>query len=281
MDFFNFIPQFLGQILFVIYDKLAMQNYGLAIIIFTIFIKLILLPLTLKQYKSTAKMQELQPLIEEVRRKYKNDMEKQNQEMWKIYQEHKYNPASGCLPLLVQMPILFSLIYVIGKPLNYMLRYDAQKIKDLIDSTPATEMVKGFYEQIYAVKYHNILDMNFLGLDLGRVPKFNPADLFGPQMSIYLPLILIPILAVTTTYLSTKMMMLRTSANANKNKNKNAANDMSAAMQKNMLYLAPAMTLFVSFQFPAGLGLYWLTGNVFQIIQQYFINKFMLKKKEA
>ncbi|MFZ5987481.1 MAG: YidC/Oxa1 family membrane protein insertase [Bacillota bacterium] len=270
----NFIPQFLGQILFFIYDKLAFHNYGVAIILFTIFIKLALLPLTIKQYKSTAKMQELQPLMQEIQRKYKNDKEKQTQEMMKMYQEHKYNPASGCLPILVQMPILFSLIYVIGKPLTYMLGKTAEEIKTLIDKVPAPDRIKGFYEQIPAAPQAGI-DLEFLGLNLGLVPKFNPSDLFGPEMAQYLPLLIIPILAVITTYLSTKMATPRL-----KN-NKNNANDMSAAMQKNMMLMAPVMTLFVSFQFPAGLGLYWLTGNVFQIVQQFFINKFIMKKKEA
>ena len=121
MGIFDFIAKPLGQFLYFVYNTIAFKNYGLAIIIFTIVIKLVLLPLTIKQYRSTAKMQEIQPLIEDIQRRYKNDKEKMNQELMKLYQEHKYNPAGGCLPLLIQMPILFSLDCAINQPLRFIL----------------------------------------------------------------------------------------------------------------------------------------------------------------
>lgn len=284
-NIFSYIPKFLGLILNFIYEHMSFGRYGVAIILFTIFVKMVLLPLTVKQFKSTAKLQEIQPIIQELQRKYKNDTQKLNEEMMKVYSEHKYNPASGCLPLLVQMPILFSLIYVIGKPMTYMLNYSTDKISTLLNAVPVELRVKGFYEQIGAVDYHNILNMKFLGLNLGLVPTWRPNILFGPEMSQYLPLIIIPILAVATTFLSNKLMMASNMKNNvstnNGNTNKDNSQDMAAAMSKNMMLIAPLMTLWVSFQFPAGLGLYWLVGNVFQIFQQLYLNKFVLKKKEV
>ena len=287
---FSFIPKTLGIILNFIYQNLAFQNYGFAIILFTVVVKLLLLPLTIKQSKSTAKMQEIQPIIQEIQRKYKNDKEKLNEELMKAYAEHKYNPASGCLPLLVQLPILFSLIYVVGKPLTYMLGYSPDQIANEISIfsekinsgiVNADLVVKGFYEQISIVKFNKIIDMRFLGLDLSLVPTWRPNVLFGPEMSTYLPLVILPILSFVSTILSNKLMMMSTMKRNNSNDNKDASQDASVAMQKNMMFIGPMMTLWVSFQFPAGLGLYWFAGNVFQIFQQLYLNKYIINKKEV
>lgn len=94
---FDFLAYPLGKFLKFIYD-IAFENYGLAIIIFTFIVRLALLPLTIKQHKSTMKMQEIQPLINDIQKKYKDDREAMNQELMKLYQEHNYNPAGGCLP---------------------------------------------------------------------------------------------------------------------------------------------------------------------------------------
>ncbi len=282
MNFLSYIPKFLGLILNFIFENIAFKNYGLAIIIFTVFIKFILLPLTIKQFKSTAQMQEIQPIIKELQRKYKNDTAKLNEEMMKVYAEHKYNPASGCLPMLVQLPILFSLIYVVGQPLTYMLNKSATEVKALLDTVPEALRIKGIYSQIGAINYHKIIDMDFFGFDLGLVPTWRPDILFGSQMAQYLPLLLIPVLSVVTTLVSSKLMMIGTmKRNSSNGETKDGAQDMSVAMQKNMMFIAPLMTLWVSFQFPAGLGLYWLVGNVFQIFQQLYLNKYILNKKEV
>lgn len=283
-SFFRFIPEILGQLLLFIYNNVTFHHYGLAIIVFTIIVKLALIPLTLKQQKSAAKMQELQPLIQEIQRKYKNDREKQSQEMMKLYQEHKYNPASGCLPLLVQMPILISLFYVIKEPFTYMFKLSSDKLENLKNMTVVG---KGLYWQLEVPsdKAQELLNLKFqmeeiigpIKFNLAKVPTWNLSKLFGSEMSTYLPIFLIPVLAIITTYLSTKMMSAKTN-NVNNN-NKKDEYDAAAAMQKNMLIMAPLMTGFISFQAPAALGLYWLTGNVFQILQQLFLNKYFKKKE--
>jgi YidC/Oxa1 family membrane protein insertase len=95
------------------------HNYGLSIIIFTIFVKVLLLPLTIKQTKSTKAMQDIQPKMKEIQEKYKNKPEKQQQEIMSLYKEAKINPLAGCLPLLIQMPILFGLYAVLRDPVTY------------------------------------------------------------------------------------------------------------------------------------------------------------------
>ncbi|MDQ2086012.1 YidC/Oxa1 family membrane protein insertase [Herbivorax sp. ANBcel31] len=297
---FSAIPSFFGQILYFIYDAIPFElyKYGLSLIVLTIFIRTLILPLTLKQVKSQAKMQEIQPIIKDIQKKYKNDKEKLSQEMMKVYQEHKYNPASGCLPLLVQMPIIISLFAVIRRPLTYMLKgrefkdvlingeykdiiLNESTIEKLVDKVPADKLITG-HEQVSAALEFGLIDFNFLGLNLGINPTIDTELLFGPEMATYLPLLLIPLLACITTYFSTKMISKRNKSNTNSKKGKKDEKaDVAESMQKNMLLIGPAMTLIFSFQFPAGLGFYWIIGNIYQIVQQIFVNKLMINKKEG
>ncbi|RCX16138.1 YidC/Oxa1 family membrane protein insertase [Anaerobacterium chartisolvens] len=294
MNILDPIAKPLGQFLYFIYNNLAFHNYGFAIIIFTIIIRLLILPLTIKQYKSSARMQELQPQIAEIQKRYKNDKEKMQQEMMKFYQDNKYNPAGGCLPVLVQMPILFSLWYVITKPFTYMLKMTHEQIYGLVENGKAIKngLVQIFnvkatgYPEIEIIKKftadkvgdfigsdlsHKILDlkdgMHFLGLNLGDIPSYHIQ--FTWQS---IGLVLIALLATATTFLSVKISMPKATQNAN---------PQMGGMQNTMMYIAPVMTLVFSFQFPAGLGVYWTMGYIIQIFQQLYINKHVLKKKEV
>lgn len=113
----SIINDLLGNILRIMYD--IVQNYGIAIILFTIFVKLLLLPLTIKQTKSTKAMQDIQPKLQEIQTKYKDKPEKQQQEIMKLYKEADINPIAGCLPFFIQMPILIGLFSVLREPWNY------------------------------------------------------------------------------------------------------------------------------------------------------------------
>lgn len=287
---FGFIAGPLGKLMYFIYKYLAFENYGLALIIFTVLIKLLLLPLTINQMKSTAKMQEVQPKIQEIQKRYKNDKEKLNQEMMRIYKEHNVNPAGGCLPLLIQLPILFSLFYVITRPLTYMLNKSQEVITtlaeyvgqhiDRISHHVEIEILNYFSNNLgelgqfsEILKPEELINLKFLGLNLGITPTLNTGKLFGPEMATYLPLLLIPILGVAATFLSSKMMSQQTVQPQKDGK--------PSSMSNSMLYIGPMLTLLFSFQLPAGVGLYWIASYVFQIFQQLYINRFVLKKKEA
>ena len=247
----DFISYPLGQFLHFIYNNLAFLSYGLAIIIFTLFIRIILLPLTVKQYSSMARMQEIQPQIQEIQKRYKNDKEKLNTELMKVYQENKVNPAGGCLPLLIQMPILFSLYYVISSPLKYMLGKTDAMITELYSKVPVSEHIANIKDisiinffsrhpdQIDSVsnilKSSDLLNMNFLGLNLGLVPKWNPTEIMNSPIAVqYFALLLIPILAAVTTFISIKFSSAST-ANS-------AGNEMAASMNRSMMMMMPLMT---------------------------------------
>lgn len=118
----SYIMMALGWILDIFYRLIG--NYGFAIILFTVFIKLVLFPLDLKQRKSMAKTQKIQPLLMEVQKKYGNDKEKLNQETMKLYQKYGINPMGGCLPMLIQFPIIIALYWVVKKPIAFMIGVD-------------------------------------------------------------------------------------------------------------------------------------------------------------
>ena len=122
----NIISNALGHVLRIIFE--LVQNYGLSIILFTIVVKVLLLPLTIKQTKSTKAMQDIQPKIKEIQTKYKDKPEKQQQEIMKIYTEAKINPLAGCLPLLIQMPILIALFSVLREPVTYGVFVDQEQL---------------------------------------------------------------------------------------------------------------------------------------------------------
>jgi len=188
---FDIIAGPMGVILKFIYDYIALQYYGIAIIILTVGIKFMMLPLAIKQIQSTSKMGVLQPQRQEIQQKYKDNKEKQSAELMKLYQENKVNLAGGCLPLLIQMPILFSLYYVISQPLKYMAGISAEAIGQLYEMVPQEADKLAHMKDLSIIAYFSshtellekvahllkpadLFNMDFLGINLGAIPAWNP-----------------------------------------------------------------------------------------------------------
>lgn len=262
----------LGYILGFIYSFVS--NYGWSLIIFTLAVKLILLPLGLKQQKSMTKMQLVQPKLLEIQKKYENDKQKQSEETMKLYKEYNISPMGGCLPMLIQLPILFGLYRVIYQPLTYMLHYGEEQVASLmatlgLEKTPQVE--------IAIAKAENLVNFDFLGLDLSVTPSFMNFNWLW----------LIPLLAGVTTFLTSK---ITTWINGNDKKKeeekkpqrvlnpeqKPASN--SESTMKTMTYIMPLMTTWIAFSFPAALGLYWIISNVVSIGQTLLLNGYYSKK---
>mgnify|MGYP002682188435 CR=1 FL=1 len=211
-------------------------SWGLAIITLTLIVRLMLHPLTQKQMASMQKMQKLQPRIKMLQEKYKNDKEKLNQKLMELYKEHNYNPASGCLPALIQMPILFALFYVIQNPVKYVFK----------DANIYAGIAKNFWWL----------------LDLGK-PEMQATMIKVAGFGV-------PILAVlsaATTYYQMKMI------SAPKQKTEKGKADTAAQTQNMMTNIMPIMFGWITLNVPSGLALYWVAGNIFTIIQQYFMIK--------
>ena len=187
-----FITRPLGWIIEQIYNLVA--NYGLAIIIFTVIVKLILLPLNIKSQKAMRKQQKIQPILQELQKKYANDQEKLQKEMMKLYKENNVSMTGGCLPMLIQMPILIGLYQVIQKPLSYLMGVDwmaedvINKVYMLRDTmadqignlATQTEEMLAKMSQIQLSQWAEIvngptdpwvINFNFLGLNLANTPS--------------------------------------------------------------------------------------------------------------
>ena len=190
-------------------------NYGIAIIIVTILMRILIFPLTLKQEKSMKKMKEIQPEVDKIREKYKDDPQTLNQKTMEIYKENNVNPMGGCLPILIQMPIFVALYYAfVG------------------NTIPA--------------------DATFLWFNLKQPDHFMKLGTFTVN--------LLPILNTLVTFIQQKIMMGVQPQDKN--------NPMSS-----MLYTMPLMMLFIFYNIPSGVTLYYLVSGVLSVIQQYFILK--------
>lgn len=298
-----FITRPLGTIISWIYN--VVENYGLAIILFTIIVKLIILPLQIKSQKAMKKQQKIQPIIAELQKKYANDQQKLQTEMMKVYKENNVSMTGGCLPLLIQMPILFGLYKVIQSPLTYIKGIDFSNLA-IIDSVKqiVAEMTEKFpdvignlanstveqltkHYQIQLTTWSDLLgktaelgwdvNFNFLGLDLSKVPSASIAPIMAgdfSNMSTVL-LILIPAFAVLTTWLSMKQTQ-----NSSASQNNSSANDTAQSMSKSMTMMMPIMTGFFTFTLPSGIGIYWIISSITQILQYYFLNKYLDKRED-
>lgn len=264
----------LGYLLGFIYT--FTQNYGWALVIFTILVKLILLPLGLKQQKSMTRMQFVQPKMAEIQEKYKNDKNKQSEEMMKLYKEYKVSPMSGCLPLLIQLPILYGLYWVIREPLRYMLHIPMEQIEQMI----AELGFSGYNAQILVAHAKNMINFDFLGLDLSSQPELSKPSLLW----------IIPILAGVTTFFTSKITTWMNKKDKKEKKEEqkpqrvlnpdqktNNANQQEG-MMKGMLYVMPLMTLWITFTVPAALGVYWTISNILSLVQTVVLNGYYANK---
>lgn len=296
----------LGFIIEKIYE--LVNNYGWAIIIFTIIIKMVVLPLTIKSQKAMKKQQKIQPVIAELQEKYKNDPEKLQTEMMKIYRENDISMTGGCLPMLIQMPILIGLYQVIQKPLSYLMHVDfnaADAINKVIDLQKrimeagvnignlksATMENLANTSQIQLAKWSEtlngasdpwVINFNFLGMDLSNAPLIAVQSILHgdfSDMSTVL-LILIPIVAIASTWFVSKQSQMMSQAKNDKEEKKKQQDDPAAQMNKSMMMMMPIMTGFFTFTLPSGLGIYWIISNVMQIIQQFCLNKYFDKKED-
>lgn len=273
------IAGFLGDIIHFIYK--LVNNYGVAIILFTLLVRIILLPLNIKQQKSMARTQKISPLLAEIQNKYKNDKEKQSKETMKLYQKYKISPMAGCLPMLVQFPILIALIWVIYDPGWYMFGLDtAQALEFIKNGANITQDNINLFGQTWAEAIKNaapvveplldnallakltlaveVCDLKavFCGINLVEVPSYRVISLAW----------IFPLLSTAATYLSGKMTQNQTTQTS-------AANDQSAQTGKMMTSIMPIMTLFFTFTMPVAASFYWFVSSSLQIIQTWVLKK--------
>ena len=250
----NTIADLLGYVLNFLYGICG--NFGIAIILFTVIIKLCLLPLNIKQQKSIRNMAKLQPKLLEIQEKYKDNQELYAQEVMKFQKEENFNPFTGCLIALIQIPIILGMFYIVSKPLTHMVKMDEAQIQEYRQELQI-ENTNGMYgyDEIEIIKQSDKvdIDLNFIGINLGDIPAKNPSNY---------ALLIIPVLSVIITVLS---LMITKRMNDNFNKDNPQYQETQKSM--NMLnYVLPVMSGYIAYQVPLGLGLYWLFSNLIQTI---------------
>jgi YidC/Oxa1 family membrane protein insertase len=232
----------------------VIPSYGLAIILLTLAVRLLLLPLSIKQTKSMREMQAIQPEIKRLQAKHKGDRQKMNEELMALYKEHGVNPFGGCFPLLMQFPVLIGLFYVIKQPLKYM--------GDVVEHSALADGLREV-----PVKINSFLGIHLNCSASGTLSGNHNAtaetrELFeacGSGFARALPYLLLVLVMGFTTYYQQKQMQRSTPKSPQQQQ-----------MQM-VTRIMPAMLMFFSFNFPAGVVVYWITTNLWTIVQQRII----------
>jgi YidC/Oxa1 family membrane protein insertase len=218
-------------------------DFGLSIIVMTIVIRLLLFPLTRAQLRSSKATQAIQPQVQEIRKKYK-DPKAQQEALSALYKESGVNPLAGCLPLLIQLPVLYGLFYALNGVLKNPTLHNAM-------NTGINDLIYPFLPHFQQLPNINLDWFTFL----------------SPALHISLgqpdPTHILPILAGLATFIQLRMSQPRTSGSAPK--------DPVTQQMQMMQFIMPFFTAFIAWNFAAGLALYWTTTSLFSIVQQYFV----------
>ncbi len=261
---------------------------------FTVIVKIILLPFGLKQQKTTVKTKQVRPELEKIQAKYKNDKEKLNEETMKLYQKHGINPMGGCLPLLIQLPILLGLYRIIQAPITWFYRktptvyfnelieqgkFAKEEVIEKLASLGKDIDVSQFSEVGEVINYlsktekineleikiasafntadFTVIDFNFLGLDLSQTPNISKISLLW----------LVPILATGAAFFSNWV-----------SQKLNPMSPEQAQQMKTMNMMMPLMTAFFTFTLSAGIGVYWFVSTMVSVLQMVLLTKYFEKK---
>ncbi len=291
---FDFFANMFGYLLDFLYN--LVNNYGVAIILFTIVIKLILLPISVKQQKTMKKSAKVSEKVKILQVKYKNNPEQMNKEIMELYKTEKMNPLSGCFTAIVQMLLILSIFYMVRSPITYMRKVSTEDVETYKSQLQEAGVeVNTAYPEIDLIREYEILkeknpedanvdklnlDMNFLGLDLNKVPQQNLNDI-----KVYI----IPILYILSSFISIRLTTAMQQRNKKNNKNliTDGSNqkieeevDTMAQTNKMMSWMMPLVSISIAFVAPLGLALYWLMNNLLMIIERLILNKVLKSEEE-
>ncbi len=278
----DFFVGLLGTLMRFCYE--FFNRYGLAIIAFTFVTKLLLFPLNIWTQKNSIKMVKIQPEANMIAARYAFDSQKAGEEQLKLYKRENYKPALGILPLLVQIPLILGVIAVVYAPLTHILQIDASVIDAFIDKAcillnvenisgaaqlKVLELIKNGNADFFAAL--NIsgakeavdailkLDMNFLGFDLSQIPSLLRFDIY----------LIVPVLSATSSFL----------LSAEQNRINVLQKETKGFGKWGMAVFMVIFSLYFAFVVPAGVGLYWIVGNLFAILSLYLVNMIYPPKK--
>ena len=287
----NFFGSFLGYLLWIFYQ--IFKNYGVAIILFTVVLKIVMFPFSINQQKSMAANTKLSAKQKELQKKYGNDRIKMNEEMQKLYEKEGYNPASGCLPMLIPFPIMIGLYYTVINPLSNALHLGKEAVTQAVSILQTVPGISGsftyqngFYNEMEIVRHFSVLrpyltmftddelskiqslssGFNFLGLNLlGTPTDTSVTSFFGKLVSMFQTnLWLIPVLCLVSSIV-TQIITTRLQP---------AMQQQQQGCMKWMLYGLPAISAVFALSFPAAVGFYWIISTLTSLIQVLLVHAF-------
>jgi YidC/Oxa1 family membrane protein insertase len=280
-----------GWLLSILYQFTS--NYGIAMILFAVLVKLILAPITAKSKKTSMKMSRISPRVQEIQKKYANDQQKQSEAMQALYKEENVPLTGGCLWSLIPLFVLFPLLGVVREPIVYILQETAENAAEIVriikDASPDLFTGNDYYSQVVAARHipefvsaireaiptiaENTLagiNFDFLGIDLGAIPQWN---IFAPSWAwdwSHIGGMVFPLLSAGSQYLA---MFISMKMNNSVVTDKNGVQDQKTAEEsqqnqsmKTMMWTMPIMSLVFGFTVPGGLSLYWFAQGVVSII---------------
>ena len=286
----DFIAKPFGWLMMFLYT--LTKNYGVAILLFAVVVKLVLLYFSAKSKKSIMRSSRFTPYLKELEAKYEGNKQKYQEEVAKLYKEEHINPMSGCLWSLLPFPILLALYRAIRFPITIMMGVSSEvyeQIKNVLFAMGFTNpggLRNTAYAQIYESQFVTAhfdrfahlseklrqIDYSFLGLNLGEQPTWRFWE-FGQDGAAIWPqlgLFLIPILSAVLSFLQSKISMDMT-----------PGQDQAGSSGRTMMFLMPLMSLWIGFAMPGALGLYWIIGSVLQIIQDVILTKVFNRQLDA
>lgn len=270
----NFLGVPLGYAIYYIYK--VVPNYALSIIIFTLLLRVVLIPFSIKQQKSLARTSAFQPYINEINKKYAKNLVKKNEELRKLYSDHNINPASGCLIAFLPMVVLFGMIDVIYRPLIHILHLPQSVVDSAVEIFKNSSSFQGGHNIGNAMQLNVIsdvinnqdrysslgpdviesiktIDLNFLGFNIGEVAKISSITIIFPILAL--------IFSFLQLYISFKTNSMPT------------ANNGTNPTLKVMMFVMPILSIWISLTVPIGVSLYWIVGYILQILQILILNK--------
>ena len=269
------------------------QNYGIALILFALVIKLVLFPFNLKGKKSMIQMNLLSSKMQQLQKQYGKDRERYNLEIQKLYEKEKVNPMSGCLWSFIPIIFLMVLYGIIREPLTYLMNVPADMIETVAEVTgvansgtyPQIAMLKAIadpavLEQVKAALGESAgaglfsMNVEFLGINLANIPQLNFWSAEGGLVWGNIGLFLLPLVSVGTSLLS---MYVSMKTNMNRG---GEQNEQMAKTNRTMMIFMPIMSLWIGFTVPAGLSIYWIAQYIFSIFQELICGRLLKKDYE-
>ena len=279
-------------------------NYGVALILFAILVKLVLFPVSAKSKKSMMKMSRLSPRLQEIQKKYEGDQQKQTEAVQALYKEEGVSMSGGCLWSFVPLLILWPLYAVVRQPIEYMLHETAENAATIVQAikTAAPDLFgsNSYYDQVFAARHipdfvgaikevlPNVADsvlaginFDFLGIDLGAIPSFSGFAFDWAHIGS----LLIPVLSagsqVLSMFISQKMNNSVVTDEKGVQDEETAKKSQANQTNKIMMWMMPLMSLWIGFTVPAALSLYWFVQGIVSIVQDVYLTKHYRKIYDA